>query len=238
MVKVIAHRGASGLADVENTLESFELAIELGADMVEFDIRKTRDNVMIVIHDAEFEGRPIGELTYNEMEEKAKKKGYHIPQVYEVLELCRGRIFLDIEVKETGFEYRLVKLLHKYLEYDEYSVKSFEDIVPYRIKLIDPNITTGLLLGYKEDTVQRRFNEIFPVRRLKACKADFVSPYWMLLRFGFLMRMRLAGYPVYVWTVNKKKRMKKLAKKKGVTGIISDRPDLLKEVIGKLEEEG
>ncbi|MCR5213091.1 MAG: glycerophosphodiester phosphodiesterase [Eubacterium sp.] len=231
MVKVIAHRGASGLADVENTLESFELAINLGCDMVEFDIRKTMDNVLIVIHDPDFEGIPVKEQTYQEMEAKAKEKGYHIPLVEEVLKLCKGRIFMDIEVKETGYEFRLVKLFKKYLDYNEYSVKSFEDPVPYKIKLLDPNITTGLLLGYNEDTFQRRFNEIFPGRRLKACNADFVSPYWMLMRFGFLFRMRHAGYPVYVWTVNKKKRMKKLIKKKGLTGIISDRPDILIDVL-------
>ncbi len=53
MTKIIAHRGASG-SGVENTLESFEKAIELGVDMVEFDVRRTHDGVLIVYHDATF----------------------------------------------------------------------------------------------------------------------------------------------------------------------------------------
>lgn len=229
MVKVIAHRGASGLVDVENTLESFEKAIEIKADMVEFDIRKTKDNVLIVYHDKNFNDSPVSWLTYSEMEEKANSDGYHIPMLHEVLELCHGRIFMDIEVKEPGYEYRLVKAFNKYLDYDEYSVKSFEDIVPYRIKELDPNITTGLLLGYDKADFKRRYNEIFPLRRLRACKADFVSPYYLLLRCSFVKRMKHYGYPVYVWTVNDKKRIKKLLKS-DITGIISDRPDIALEL--------
>ena len=50
--KIIAHRGASALAEHENTLESFEIAIDLECDMAEFDIRKTKDGKLIVFHDS------------------------------------------------------------------------------------------------------------------------------------------------------------------------------------------
>ena len=50
MIKIIAHRGASGLAP-ENTLGAFKIAIELGADMIELDIRPTKDQKAIVFHD-------------------------------------------------------------------------------------------------------------------------------------------------------------------------------------------
>ena len=48
---IIAHRGASGLVKFENTLASFAKAIELGVSMVEFDIRKTQDNLFVAFHD-------------------------------------------------------------------------------------------------------------------------------------------------------------------------------------------
>ena len=54
---VIAHRGASALAPHENTLEAFQIAIDLKADMVEFDVRKTSDNILIVFHDGTIDGR-------------------------------------------------------------------------------------------------------------------------------------------------------------------------------------
>ena len=56
---VIAHRGASALAPHENTLEAFQIAIDLKADMVEFDVRKTSDNILIVFHDGTIDGRKI-----------------------------------------------------------------------------------------------------------------------------------------------------------------------------------
>ena len=226
---IIAHRGASGLVDVENTLESFEKAIEVGADMVEFDVRKTKDNILVVYHDKNFADQPVSWYTYEEMEAVAKKQGFHIPLLVEVLELCNNRIFMDIELKETGYESRLVRLLKKNASYDNYSVKSFKDSVSYKIKEFDPNIRTGLLVGYKKASLKRRINELFPERRLRACRADFISPNSRLLRFGFLSRMKRRGIPVYVWTVNDKKDIRKLLKK-DIAGIITDRPDIALKV--------
>lgn len=225
MTKIIAHRGASGLVKVENTLESFEKAIEIGADMVEFDVRKTKDNILVVYHDKNFEDQPVSWYTYEEMEAVAKKKGFHVPLFVEVLELCKDRIYMDIEVKETGFEHRLVRLLKKTVSYDNYSVKSFKDNVIYRVKELDPNIMTGLLIGYKNANFKRRYNELFPLRRLRRCHADFVSPNSRLLHFFFVNRMRVYGYPIYVWTVNDERTMRRLFGAK-VDGIITDRPDI------------
>ena len=223
MIKIVAHRGASGQPGVENTLESFQKAIELGVDMVEYDVRKTKDNVLVVYHDKNFADQPVSWYTYEEMEKEAKNRGFHVPLFVEVLELCNGKVFMDIEIKETGFENRVVKLLHKYADYDWYSVKSFKDAVSYKIKDIDPKITTGLLLGYEKADVRRRVNELFPVRRLRACRADFVSPYFLLLRYGFEARMKKAGYPIYVWTVNAPEIIDDMLTR-DIAGIITDNP--------------
>ena len=177
MVKIVAHRGASGLVEHENTLESFEKAIEIGADMVEFDVRETKDGVLVVTHDKNFADAPVSWQTYEAMEEIAQTKGFHIPRFSEVLEICHNRIFMDIEVKEHGFEKKLLKTLDKYVTTDEYTVKSFNDKVPYTIKKHRPDITVGLLIGQTNGNLKRKVNELFPVRRLKKCKADFVSPY-------------------------------------------------------------
>lgn len=223
MTKIIAHRGASGRPGVENTLESFAGAIELGVDMVEFDVRKTKDNVLVVYHDDKFADQPVKWYTYEEMDRVAKQKGFHVPLFVEVLELCAGKVFMDIEIKETGFEHKVVKFLHKYANYEDYSVKSFKDIVPYKIKEIDPNITTGLLLGYEKANFKRRFNELFPVRRLQACKVDFVSPAYQLLKFAYVKRMKEAGYPVFVWTVNEPELIDKILDF-DPEGLITDNP--------------
>ena len=99
--KVIAHRGASALAEHENTLEAFQIAIALRADMVEFDVRRTSDNVLIAYHDPAIDGKRICDLTYNRINDIARQEGYRVPTLVEVLDMCKGKIHLDIELKES-----------------------------------------------------------------------------------------------------------------------------------------
>ena len=235
MTKIIAHRGASGLVENENTLESFEKAIEIGADMVEFDVRKTSDNVLVVCHDNVLADLPVKLNDYATLEKEAQNLGFHLPVLSEVLKLCAGKIYMDIELKEHGFENRLINELYKYADISDYSIKSFDDRVSYAVKLINPEIKTGLLLGIAKGDIRRRLAEVFPIRRLMKCKADFVSPYYVLIRSGFISRAHRYNYPVYVWTLNDKKRIMKFLKK-GVDGIISDRPDIAMNLRGSYEK--
>ena len=223
--KIIAHRGASYLAEHENTLESFRLAIEIQADMVEFDVRCTSDKKLVVIHDSTYNDMPVSYQTYAEMNCRAAEEGFHIPTFEEVVRLCAGKIFMDIEVKASGYEKELVHILHKYCKYDEYSVKSFFDPVVYRVKKLDPRITTGLLVGKDHPGLIGRMKEIYPIRRLRAANCDFVAPFWVFSSRGFVWRMHRKGYPVYVWTVNTGGLTRKLIRR-GVDGVITDKPDM------------
>ena len=235
-LQIIAHRGGAGMGGTENTLDAFENSIKLGVDMVEFDVRKTLDNKLIVYHDSEIDGKVLAETTFEELQAVAASKGFSIPTFIEVIKLCRGRVFLDIEIKEVGYEYRVVKIVQKYLDYNEYSIKSFFDATPYRIKQIDPNITVGLLLGREDADFKMRYNELFPKRRLKACHADFVCTFPPLMLFSFTKRMNHYGYPVYVWTVNNKLLMKFFIKHTHITGLVTDHPDRLKNILEKLKK--
>ena len=225
VTEVIAHRGASALAPHENTLESFRLAIDIQADMVEFDVRCTHDKKLVVIHDSTFNEMPVSYQTYEDMNRKAEEEGFRIPTFEEVVELCAGRIFMDIEVKAGGFEKELIRILHKYCDYDQYSVKSFFDPVVARIKKLDPKITTGLLLGKDHPGPIWRMKEVYPIKRLRKAGCDFVAPFWIFSSRGFVWRMHRKGYPVYVWTVNTPGLIGKLIKR-GVDGVITDRPDI------------
>lgn len=223
---VIAHRGASALASHENTLEAFQIAIDIKADMVEFDVRRTSDNVLVAYHDTAIDGKKIGDLTYNRINDIAKKSGYRVPTLEEVLELCKGKIHLDIELKESGYEKTVVEMIKRNFGYSEFSIKSFKDRVSYNVKNIDPRIKTGLLVGKYKAGFGVRLNEYFPIRRMKRCKADFVSPHYLLCTCEFVSRMKRKRIPVYVWTVNDERIMKKLLRLH-VDGIITDRPDIL-----------
>jgi len=221
---IIAHRGASKLAGTDNTIESFQLAISLGADFVEMDVRQTKDKKLIVFHDDTIDSTPIRFLTFEEINTKAKEKGYQVPLLEDVLKLCQGKIKLDIELKETGYEFKVLSLVKKYFSYDAFMIKSFLDTAVKKTELLDKKVNTGLLLGYKKADIKRRINEFLPKRRLSLLDVDFVSPNYKLVTWDYMLRMRLLKKKVYVWTVNDEAIIKKLLKKK-VDGIITDVPD-------------
>lgn len=221
---IIAHRGASFLAKHENTLESFQLAIDIGADYAEFDIRQTRDKNLIVFHNDTYEGKNISDTTYEDLCRKTRLRGFVVPLLVDVLKLCKGKIKLDIELKETGYESSIITLVKSFYDYEDYMMKSFIDSAVAKIKSIDSSITAGLLLGQRQGDFRRRLHEYFPERRLKACRADFVSPHYQFATRGFIHRMHLHNRKVYVWTVNDAPLIGKYIKR-NVDGIITDKPD-------------
>ena len=237
MSSIIAHRGASALANHENTIEAFQIAIKLKADYVEFDIRRTKDKQLIVFHNPDINGHPIRTLTYRELCAITGTDGYQVPLLEEVLKLCRGKIKLDIELKEYGYEEDIIALVQKYYDYSDYMMKSFIDRSVLRIKQIDSNIKAGLLIGSPKNILVHRLNEYFPMRRVRACKADFISPYYQFVTYEFVCRMHFHRKPIYVWTVNESSLMHKLLKRH-VDGIITDRPDcaynIREKISGKL----
>ncbi len=222
---IIAHRGASRMAGSDNTIESFSLAITTGAEYVEMDIRRTKDHRLVVFHDDSINNTKLEELTFRELNTEAEKSGYQVPLFEDVLKLCQGKIKLDLELKETGYEKEVISLVKRYFSYDSFMLKSFLDTAVLRVKNIDSNIKAGLLLGYKTADRKRRFNEYFPLRRILGCKADFVSPHFKLVTWTYVIRMKLLGKDIYVWTVNDPQIMKKLLTKR-VEGIITDTPDV------------
>ncbi|HUX38117.1 MAG TPA: glycerophosphodiester phosphodiesterase [Rectinemataceae bacterium] len=230
---IVAHRGASALVEFENTLPAFEKAIELGADAMEFDVRRCADGILVSFHDDSVAGKRIAELSFEELQAIAGERGFAVPMVEEIFELARGRIFLDIELKESGYEKELVDMTRAFLEPEGFVVTSFIDKTISTIKRLDPHIETGLLLGVERPRagILGRVVELFPGFRLRRSGADFVAPHYLLLRFGFLARMRRRGYPVYVWTVNDPGQMARLIAA-GVHAIITDRPDIGLELTG------
>jgi glycerophosphoryl diester phosphodiesterase len=222
---IIAHRGAPSFAK-ENTIESFEKAIALGADMIEFDVRRTKDNIFIAHHDESIQSKLIQELPYKKISEMARQQGFSIPIVEEVLKSTRGKIKLDVELKEEGYEREIVALLSKYFKEDQFIITSFNDSSLKVIKDNYPEIKVGLLLGKLKTPLLMRISEFFPMKRYKKAKADFLVAHWKLLRAGFLERARRSHKPVIVWTVNDETMMERLFKDRRVYAMITDKPDI------------
>src|SRR3984957_19558172 len=97
---VIAHRGASREAP-QNTPAAFEAAIAMGADAVELDVRRTSDGVLVVHHNASRRGVPVALMTHAALIRRSRNEP---PTLETVLDLCAGRVAVDVEIKEPGFE--------------------------------------------------------------------------------------------------------------------------------------
>ncbi len=224
---IIAHRGASGDAK-ENTIESFEKALDLGADMIEFDVRRTKDDILIAFHDEMIQGGSVKELPYETIRQTTRNQGFDIPSLEEVLKWARGKIKLDVELKEEGYERETLELLLRYLEKDQFLVTSFNDASIRVIKERYPDIEAGLILGKGIPSyhILTRIRELYPMKRCERAGADFLVAHLKLLRLGFLGRARRSHLPVFVWTVNDEETIWKLLHEPRVYAIITDKPDL------------
>jgi glycerophosphoryl diester phosphodiesterase len=181
---VVAHRGASSVAR-ENTLEAFAKAIELGADIVELDVRRGADGGLAVSHDP----LPASDA----------------PTLEQVVELCAGRITLDVELKEPGLEDEVLRVVSD----ADFVVTSFLEEVVAATKRLRPEVRTGLLLGRETASLP------------DATPADFLAPHYELLD-----RLPWRDDGLVVWTVNDAVLLEQLFADPRVAAVVTDDVEL------------
>jgi glycerophosphoryl diester phosphodiesterase len=217
---IAAHRGvAAGAA--ENTIAAFTNAIDVGADMIEFDVRRTRDGELIAFHDRHVGGVPVGGLSRDEIEAAA---GVRPPLLAEVLRTCAGRIRLDVELKEDGYVRDVMAVLRDGFDPVQMIVTSFLPAVVAQAKETFPEVRTGLLVGDGGPLVDlpARLRELYPVAIARRTRADYLAPHYRLAEFGVVRRAAAAGLPCLVWTVNSPALIRKYAADPRIAVIITD----------------
>lgn len=219
----IAHRGASGYAP-ENTLPAFHKALALGVDMVEFDVRSTRDGALVVFHDARLDrltgvaGR-LDALTYDELS-ACVVGGQRIPRLDEVLSAVGGRCQVNIEIKQRGLVAAIVAEVQRLGLQREVIFSSLRHRELLEVKAIDPRLRVGLLLNV------RPVLAMTAVSLARAVDAEALIVPRATFRPAHLRAAHRAGLAVYVWTVNEPEDIA-WAKDLGVDGIFSNYPDLI-----------
>lgn len=160
---VVAHRGSSGSAP-ENTMASFRLAVHEGVDMVELDVRMTKDFHLVVHHDQDVRRTTNGsgfiwEKTLLELRMldagswfSPRFRGEQIPTLREVLEAVPSRIGVNIEAKTDGdprsgihFEECIILIILEKNAEDRVLVSSFDHKFLKRMHDLYPTIKTGAL---------------------------------------------------------------------------------------------
>ncbi len=217
---VVAHRGAADGA-AENTIAAFTNAIEVGADMIEFDVRSTRDGELIAFHDAQAGGVPVGRLSRDEIEAAGRVRP---PLLAEVLAACAGRIKLDVELKEDGYVPGVMAALRAAFDPGELVVTSFLPAVVAQAKDAFPEVKTGLLVGDGGPwtDLPARLREVYPVGLARRVRADYLAPHYRLASVGVVRRAAAAGLPCLLWTVNSPALIRKYAADPRIGAIITD----------------
>ena len=223
---IIAHRGFAQNCR-ENTLEAYRRAIEVGADAIELDVRKTKDNVLILFHDEAIREKQINQLTYEEINYVARDLGFQVPTLVEVLKLVQGKIALDVELKEKDYEIDVITPISEYLSIEEFIVTSFHFESLSTIKSNYPQVKTGIILNQKTVSNFDYNTNLIGV--------DFLILQLELFNTNWLNIARINNKYVWVWTVNEEKIIEKFLQDRRIAGIITDKSDLAVQLKNKLK---
>ena len=235
--EVTAHRGSSRMAP-ENTMAAIEAAMEEMADYSEIDVQTTADGIVVVCHDLNLKrvagvDRRLGTMTYDQVSRldvgshfSPSFSGERIPTLEEVLEACKGRMKLNIELKNIGnsssLPEQVAALVREYGMEDQCVITSVKLGYLERVKEMAPELRTGYILAAAYGTYYD--NEYI----------DFIS-----IRSSFVGRKLVEaahekGKAVHVWTVNSKTEIEQM-KLLGVDNIITDYPVRAREILYREE---
>jgi len=219
---IVGHRGCAQPYP-SNTLAAFGHALELGADVVEADVRRTRDGVLVVAHDEHLEdGRRVHDLHAGDMDHAV---GERVARLDEVVDAVAGRAVLQLDLKQAGIEEDVVVAVRR-AGAIEWTVMTGNDHAVRRMKRAEARIRCGLSLGReaRPPAIRLRVSELWPGARIRASGADFVSAHWRLARAGVIRRCSAAGVPVWVWTVNDRGLLRRFLADARVDAVITDLP--------------
>src|SRR5690625_1327104 len=255
---VMAHRGGAALAP-ENTLTAFHNAVELGVDMIELDIHATKDGHLVVIHDDTMDRTTNGsdrvnDLTLAEIQtydagfhfidpdgnKTFKGKGVNVPTLEAVFREMPRDMRYTIELKDTNdpnlyeeIGRYLWQLMLKYDVQDRVLIGSFDEAILEMMTTITEG--KAVVSAGKQEVTKFILLHKLGLHALYKSRIDSIELPTDVIGINLINQTiidaaKMRGIDVHYWTVNDKETMEQLMNK-GVDGIITDRPDLLLDVV-------
>ena len=208
---LLGHRGARASRTIqENTLASFDLALEHGCDGFEFDVRLSADGRAVICHDPKVSGIEIARANQCEL---------NLPLLGDVVERYAQRAFLNIELKVVGLEEIALAALKQHAP-ARFVISSFLPQVLTELRSRDPRIPLGFICD--------RANHLAHWAELPV---QYVIPQYDLVDRQLIRDVHAAGKLLFVWTVNERETMIRFADW-GADAIISDDTELLLRTLG------
>ena len=240
---ILAHRGASAFAP-ENTIAAFKLAKDHDADGVELDVKLTKDEVPIVIHDGSFDrttngSGKISELTLTQIKSfdagswfGQDFSGERIPTLSEVFEALDKNLLINIELTNyrTPFDNLInivADLVKRHNNMDQIFFSSFFPGNLKKIKKIFNNVPVALL-AYPDILGSIQRSAIY-----RNLSPHIIHPYKNNANRIYIEKQHRYNRRVHAWTVNDPQEIKQLLQN-GVDGIITDNPKFAKKLLGSL----
>ena len=254
---VIAHQGGNGIWP-GNTMFAFERAVEIGADVLEMDAHITKDNEIVLMHDETVDDTTDGagliedltlaqlkalDAAYEWSNDNGKTflhrgMGIQVPTLNEVFEkFPQMRYVIEIKLTENPIDRPLCDLIRQFNMQDKVLIASFHDEVMRNFRAACPEVATSA-----SRTEVRNF-----VLLGKVFLSGFVVPQYhtiqppydpseslgiTIMTQRFIRESHAKNIMVEPWTVNDPELMRQYIKW-GVDGIITDRPDLMVEILSK-----
>ena len=249
---IVAHRGYSGRYP-ENTASAFDAAIRAGADMIELDVCLTKDRVPVVIHDHNLERTTNGhglvsELTISELKKldagswfSPEFNGESIPTLEETLLQIRGKISVNIEIKPETFESdgpfdaiekQICIMVEKLGMNESVLISSFEHSFFPKINLwnVKDNDQSPLRIA---PLLEKEFSEENVLKLCKNSEAYSFHPDERFLTPSLIEILKANHFRIIAYTINNEKRIEQLIQW-GITGVITDEPEIMWKVLRKL----
>jgi glycerophosphoryl diester phosphodiesterase len=225
MIK-IGHRGAKGYAP-EDTLKSFQKALDLGVDVVELDVQVCKTGELVIIHDKKVDRTTNGsgyvaEKTFHELRNLDAGENEKIPELMEAFDLINRKAKINIEMKSV----KTAKLVHELIEeyvksrswqYHDFWVSSFNHRELQKFHLLNPDVKIGALISSIPLSLAVFAEEL---------GADSVNISDEFVNKELVDDAHRRGLKVYVHTVNDFDEIERVRQLQ-VDGIFSDFPDRL-----------
>lgn len=220
----IGHRGAKGYV-IENTLESFQKAIELNVDAIELDVHICKSGEIIVFHDFTLERLTngfgeISKMTLEELNQLKIREKHKIPTLEEVLNLIDKKCNINIELKGHNTAKPVFDLIQYYVNqknwnYSNFIISSFQQEELSNFSQFNPKISLAILT---QASVAQAIEWAIKFN------ANYIHPHFSLLTTDNCNFAKQRGLKINTWTVNEVLDIEHV-KKFNIDGIISDFPD-------------
>ncbi|MCP8323861.1 MAG: hypothetical protein L6N96_06780 [Candidatus Methylarchaceae archaeon HK02M2] len=219
---IIAHRGASAY-EPENTLRAIVKALDIHADMIEVDVRSSKDNQIVVIHDEKVDRTTNGsgyvkDLTLKKLKNLNAGKGEVIPTLKEVIDAIRDKAILVIEIKVLNIEKSVVKIVENEGIEEEVLITSFYHPILRKVKEFNPILKTGVIF------------KCHPIKSSELAlnaKANVLLPEYKYFSQEMVTESHRNDLEIFPWTVNDIDKANYIIKM-GVDGIVTNIPDILR----------